>query len=115
MTVGTRRVSQGAIVAALVCLVAASVRSQAGVTPQAGPPRMAEEVLTNVQVLKGIPVDEFIDTMGMFSAALLFCCTDCHDERIHYDPTAFANTTPQIETARRMIRMTKALNDGFFK
>jgi hypothetical protein len=31
---------------------------------------MAEDVLKNVQVLKGIPLDEFMGTMGFFAAAL---------------------------------------------
>src|SRR2546426_725200 len=33
-------------------------------------PQTAEDVFKNVQVLKGIPVDEFMSTMGIFSAAL---------------------------------------------
>ena len=48
---------------------------------QAGPepkPPMAEEVFKNVQLLKGIPVDEFMGTMGFFSASLGLNCTDCH-------------------------------------
>ena len=39
---------------------------------------MAEEVFKNVQILKGIPVDEFMGTMGFFSASLGLNCTDCH-------------------------------------
>ena len=48
---------------------------------QAGSPQkvpMAEEVFKNVQVLKGIPVDQFMGTMGFFSASLGLNCTDCH-------------------------------------
>jgi len=30
---------------------------------------MAEDVFKNIQVLKGIPVNQFMDTMGFFSAA----------------------------------------------
>src|SRR6266446_333742 len=41
-------------------------------------PLMAEDVFKNVQVLKGIPVDEFMATMGIFSAALGLSCEDCH-------------------------------------
>ena len=29
-------------------------------------PQMSEQVFKNVTVLKGIPVDQFMDTMGMF-------------------------------------------------
>ena len=32
-------------------------------------PPMAEEVFKNIQVLKGIPVDEFMGTMGLFSSS----------------------------------------------
>ena len=30
-------------------------------------PRMSEQAFKNIQVLKGIPVDEFMGTMGLFS------------------------------------------------
>src|SRR5262245_2042642 len=33
-------------------------------------PLMAEEVFKNVQILKGIPVNQFMDTMGFFAASL---------------------------------------------
>src|ERR1017187_8927787 len=35
---------------------------------------MAEQVFTNVQVLKGIPVSEFMSTMGFFSASVGLNC-----------------------------------------
>ena len=49
--------------------------AQAG-TPQR--PQMSEEAFKNVQLLKGIPVDEFMGAMGLFSAALSMCCLECH-------------------------------------
>jgi hypothetical protein len=39
---------------------------------------MAEDVFKNIQVLKGIPANQFMDTMGFFSAALGLNCTGCH-------------------------------------
>lgn len=39
---------------------------------------MVEDVFKNVQVLKGIPVTEFMGTMGFFSASLGYNCTNCH-------------------------------------
>ena len=39
---------------------------------------MAEQVFKNIQVLKGIPVNDFMGTMGVFSAALGMSCEDCH-------------------------------------
>src|ERR1700736_898162 len=41
-------------------------------------PQMAENVFKNIQVLKGIPVDDFMDTMGIMCAALSFDCSECH-------------------------------------
>lgn len=35
-------------------------------------PLMAEDVFKNVQVLNGIPVNQFMETMGFFSAALSY-------------------------------------------
>ena len=45
----------------------------------AGPKiQMTQDYFKNVKVLTGIPVDEFMGTMGLFSAALSYCCGDCH-------------------------------------
>src|SRR4051812_17248140 len=41
--------------------------------PAGSKPLMSEQVFKNIQVLKGIPVDEFMGTMGLFSAALNVC------------------------------------------
>ena len=41
-------------------------------------PQMAEEVFKNIQVLKGISVNELMETMGFFAASLGLNCTDCH-------------------------------------
>src|SRR5580700_7434838 len=51
--------------------------AQSQTQAQSKPP-MAEQAFKNIQVLKGIPVDEFMGTMGLFSAALTVCCGDCH-------------------------------------
>ena len=84
-------------------------------SPQQAPPpqnpvRMAEEVFQNVQVLKGIPADEFLDTMGMFSSALLFDCVSCHAQEIISDPKGFSIATPRIQRARQMVVMMNAIN-----
>jgi len=49
-----------------------------GQTGSGGKPPMAEKVFKNVQVLKGIPVDQFMTTMGFISASLGMTCSDCH-------------------------------------
>ena len=88
--------------------------SQAAPAAQAGQPPMAENVYLNVQVLKGIPVDQFNDTMGMFASALLLDCVGCHDSKITSDPKAFALPTPRIQRARAMVGMMNNINRLYF-
>src|SRR5580692_3739940 len=38
----------------------------------------SDQVFKNVQVLKGIPVDDFMGTMGLMSAAIGYDCSECH-------------------------------------
>src|SRR5947199_7270571 len=102
-----------AIGTASVCLLALALAiGQAG---QEQRPQMAEEVFKNVQVLKGIPVDEFMDTMGMFSAATGMNCTDCHTSDSTTTWDKFGNDTPQKQTARKMMLMVNAINKENFK
>jgi photosynthetic reaction center cytochrome c subunit len=78
-------------------------------------PQQAEEAFKNIQILKGIPVDEFMDTMGMFAAATSMNCVDCHtpDSTATWDN--FAKDTPLKQTARRMLLMVNAINKDNFK
>jgi outer membrane lipoprotein-sorting protein len=82
---------------------------------QAQRPQMAEDVFKNVQVLKGIPVDEFMDTMGMISASTGMNCVNCHasDGTTSWDK--FADDTPLKETARKMLLMVNSINKENFK
>jgi hypothetical protein len=86
-----------------------AVVSAAGQAP-AQAPLMSDTVFKNVQILKGIPVDEFMDTMGMFAAALGYDCVSCHGSGISTDRDAFAITTPSIQRARQMVLMMNAIN-----
>jgi photosynthetic reaction center cytochrome c subunit len=86
-----------------------------GQAQQGQRPQMAEEVFKNVQILKGIPVDEFMDTMGMFSAATGLNCTDCHTADDTTSWQKFANDTPRKQTARRMMQMVNTINKENFK
>ena len=61
----TFEAAAGAITLCLIC-----VPTVGGQTPSAPRVPMAEEVFKNIQVLKGIPVDQFMGTMGIFAAAL---------------------------------------------
>ena len=75
---------------------------------------MAEEVFKNVTALKGIPVDEFMDTMGMFSSALTLNCIDCHVPESVGGWDRFADETPLKRTARRMVAMVNEINKTNF-
>lgn len=76
---------------------------------------MSETFFKDIRVLKGIPVDEFIDTMGMFAAATSKDCTGCHSSQIlDGTPGAFAIETPMIQKARSMVGMMNAINRNFF-
>ena len=77
-------------------------------------PQMAEEAFKDIRVLKGIPVDEFMDVMGLFSASLGYCCTDCHVKEAVGNVGAFALQTPKIQIARRMIMMVNTINASSF-
>ena len=96
------------MVALIVFLL--NVASATAQTAQGQSPQMSEQVFKNVQVLRGIPVDQFMDTMGMFAASLGYDCASCHDQEISSDREAFAVTTPAIQRARQMILMMNALN-----
>jgi len=98
-----------------VTSIAVSARQAGPAAAPAETPPMAETVFKNVLVLKGIPVDEFIDTMGMFAAATAKDCTGCHSPQIlDGRPEAFAVTTPMIQKARFMIGMMNAINRNYF-
>ena len=80
MQVGVRRVILGAAAAFVTCVTGMVVQGQAAPAqaPAGQAPQMAEQVFKDIQVLKGITVDEFMDTMGMFAAATTKDCTGCH-------------------------------------
>ena len=78
-------------------------------------PPLAENVFKNVQVLKGMPVDEFMDTMGMFAAATAKDCTGCHaPEVLSSSRDAFAIATPMIQRTRQMVVMMNTINRTSF-
>ena len=101
------------IVQAIAGTLVASVLVLAQAPPQEKP-LMVEEVFKNVQVLKGIPVNQFMDTMGFFSAALGLNCTSCHVAESLQDWQKFAEDVPRKRTARAMIRMVQAINQAQF-
>ena len=91
---------------AFACVMSAAVAAQTGGTAQA---QMAETVFKNIQVLKGIPVDDFLDTMGIMSAALGFDCAECHMDA-GTDAVKWEADTERKRVARRMTLMVAAIN-----
>src|SRR5262245_49151780 len=77
-------------------------------------PPMSEDVFKNVQALKGIPVDEFMNTMGVFSAALGMSCEDCHASNDSKWENYALDTSPKKRMARRMVQMVTTINKDNF-
>jgi photosynthetic reaction center cytochrome c subunit len=77
-------------------------------------PLMSEQVFKNVQALKGIPVADFMQTMGIMAAALSFDCSDCHDNA-GTDRVNWAADTPIKLTARMMVNMVTTINKNNFQ
>src|SRR5690242_18399914 len=75
--------------------------------------QLSDAAFKNIQVLKGIPVDEFMGTMGLFSAALSVCCGDCH-VGAGTDHPDWAADPPRKRVARRMIEMVNTINKTSF-
>src|SRR5262249_38862504 len=70
-------------------------------------PEMSEEGFKNLQLLKGIPVDEFIGAMGRFSARTSSGCLAGHAPDWAFD-------TPRKNTTRKMIQMVNTINQTNF-
>jgi photosynthetic reaction center cytochrome c subunit len=77
-------------------------------------PALAEQAFKNVRMLKGIPVDQFMATMGFFSASLGETCTDCHSAESGGNWDKYADDNPRKNTARAMIGMMNAINKTYF-
>ena len=93
------RVATGLAIIGLI--VAALARAQ---TASQEKTLLAEQVFKNVQVLRGIPVDDFLGTMGIMAAALQFDCSDCH-VGAGTDKVDWAADTPRKRMARSMVNM----------
>jgi hypothetical protein len=84
--------------------------------PQAQAPasqKTSDKIFKNIQVLKGVPVDDFMGTMGIMCAALGFDCSDCH-EGAGTEKVDWAADTPKKVRARRMVEMMTAINRDNF-
>lgn len=113
MKFGSRQSIVGLFVTGVLCLLNASMSDaqiQASGQAAGARPAMAEEVFKNVQVLRGVPVDEFMATMGFIAASLSLNCLDCHTQDSGRDPAKYAEDTPIKQTARKMLLMVKQIN-----
>jgi Photosynthetic reaction centre cytochrome C subunit len=115
MKVGSRRAFIAAATAAVTCILI-EIGAAAQAPPQAAADKvpLSDEVFKSIQLLKGIPVDTFFESMGMFASAMGNDCTFCHVKEAYYDKTQFAQVTPKMQRARQMITMMNELNEKYF-
>jgi hypothetical protein len=83
------------------------------VTAQATQPMKSDQAFKNVQVLKGIPLDDFMGTMGVMTSSLAFDCSDCHTGA-GTDGVNWAYDTPRKVITRKMVTMVATINRDNF-
>ena len=76
--------------------------------------QMVETVFKNVQVLKGISVDDFLGTMGIMSAAVGFDCSECHNNAGTDKVNWAADDNGKKVMARAMTTMVAKINKESF-
>jgi hypothetical protein len=115
MKLQSRRAISCAVGTVILCLLATSgARSQSDKGGADQKPQMSEDAFKNIQVLRGIPVPEFMGTMGFFAASLSMNCTDCHITESAGNWARYADDTPLKQTARRMVLMENLINRADF-
>jgi outer membrane lipoprotein-sorting protein len=99
-----------------VCLLGSVLAAGQAVeqTPQPTTQPRAEQVFKNVQTLKGLPVDEFLETMGMFAASTGLNCTDCHVDESGGSWDRYADDNQLKRTTRAMVGIMTAINKQYF-
>ena len=116
MKTGSKWVSGYALGMVLLYFMGDSLSTRPGGRPGTQQkPLMAEDVFKNVQLLKGISVKEFLDTMGFFSAATGMNCIDCHSPEADASLDGYAIDTPLKQTARKMMLMVNMINQDQFR
>jgi hypothetical protein len=110
-----RQAILGAMAVMSLCLLCvAMARAQSNQAARPKKPLLAEEAFKNIQVLRGMPVTQFMATMGFFSASLGSNCTFCHVEESSGNWAKYADDNEQKQTARRMILMMNGINQMYF-
>lgn len=114
MKIGSRRTFLGAAAIAVACLVVAATGQARAAQDVPETPTMTDDAFESVVLLRGIPVDTFLEAMGMFANAMGNDCTYCHASSAPLDRSAFAVATPRLQRARQMIVMMNAINKTYF-
>ena len=116
MRFGSKRGVWSAVGTATAWVLAVTFVS--GQTAPAQPPAqnqlLAENVFKNITALRGISVDEFMGTMGVFSASLGISCEDCHTGGSNNWELYAKDVNPRKQMARRMVAMMTDINKQHF-
>jgi hypothetical protein len=75
---------------------------------------MAEDVFKNLQVIKGVTVNQFMETMGFFTASVGGDCTFCHVNESGGNWAKYADDNARKRIARRMVTMVAGINRDNF-
>ena len=94
-------------IASVSCVLAVGAAFPAAAQQATG--KTAEQVYKNIHVLQGVPADQLIPTMRVFSGALGVRCGFCH-----VDEDLTSDMKPQKATARKMLTMMLAINKDNF-
>jgi len=114
----TRAAAPAAAALALLVIawLAAPVQGQQPSAPSASPTpvQKAGEKYMNVQVLKDLPANQLIDAMVFMEASLGANCGFCHVRTPQGEWAFDKDDKPEKKTARKMIEMTRGLNQQYF-
>src|SRR5688572_9662179 len=110
----TPRRAIGSVLGIGVALLALSAAAAARQAPAPAPQPVAEAVFKNIQVMKGVPVDEFMGSMGFISNALAVNCTYCHLGEGGGGWAEYAKDNDKKMMARQMIVMVNTINKTNF-
>ena len=111
------RVCAGLAALCGVCLLGTVLSARQAPAPQAAgqeTPLISDRYFKNVQVLKGLPVDEFLETMGMFAASTGMNCTDCHVQESGGSWERYADDNQLKRTTRAMVAIMTGINKQYF-
>ncbi len=104
------------VILAVAIMAAAWFVGVALAAPQAASytkPMTSDQAFKNIQVLKGIPLDDFMGSMGVMTAALSFDCSECHTGA-GTQTVNWAEDTQKKVVARKMVLMVAAINRDNF-